>query len=83
MAEPLAQEIATYDREHERLEQEHAGKFVLIHGEEVISTYDTFEAAADEGLERFGDDPFLIRRVGGGKITLPPAVLYGITGDHP
>ncbi len=83
MAEPLAQEIATYDREHERLEQEHAGKFVLIHGEEVISTYDTFEAAADEGLRRFGDDPFLIRRVGEGEITLPPAVLYGITGVHP
>ena len=82
MAKPLAQEIATYDREHERLEQEHAGKFVLIHGEEVISTYDTFDAAADEAVRRFGDDPFLIRRVGEGKITLPPAVLYGITGVH-
>ena len=64
--------MATYDRERERLEQEHAGKFVLIHGEEVISMYDTYEAAADEGLRRFGTDLFLIRRVGASELWRAP-----------
>lgn len=83
MARRLEREIATFEREREHLEREHLGKYALVHGDKLIDTYDDFETAADEGLKRFGDSPFLIRRVGEEKLTLSPAVLYGLTGAHP
>jgi hypothetical protein len=76
---PLTREIATFDRERERLEREHVGKFVLIRGDEVIGTYDAFQTAADEGLRRFGNTPFLIREIGRRDYTLSPAIMYGLT----
>jgi hypothetical protein len=82
MTKPLEQELRTFERERSHLEREHSGKFVLIHGEDVIGTYDGFEAAANEGLRRFGSSPFLIREIGQREIQLSPAVLYGLTGAH-
>ena len=77
---PLEAELATLERERGRLEKEHKGKFVLVHGDEVVGTYDTFATAADEGLRRFGEKPFLIRQIGSNTVELPPAVVYGLTG---
>ena len=57
----LKDELAVYEKQRKRLEKEHLNKFVLIYGKEIIGTFDTFQNAADEGLRRFGDGPFLIR----------------------
>lgn len=52
--EPLAAAWETYRREVGRLLAEgHAGKFVLIHGNEVIGLWDTFADANTEGERRF------------------------------
>lgn len=75
----LAKEVATYERELARLEQASLGKFVLISGDEVAGVFDTFSAAADEGLRKFGETPFLVREIGQGTIDLPPVVLYGLS----
>ena len=83
MAQPLEQERATFDREREHLEKEHHGKFVLIHGSEVVDTFDTFEAAADEGLRQFEPGTFLIRRVGAERDSLPVSVVYGLSSARP
>jgi hypothetical protein len=83
MTQPLEQEIATFERERSHLEREHFGKFVLVHGDSVIDSYDDFERAAEEGVRRFGDEPFLIRRVGKGRAALSPAIQYGLTGAPP
>ncbi len=80
MARPLEKELRTLKRERERLEGEHLGKFVLIHKDEVVGTYDDFQTAAHEGLRRFGSNPFLIREIGKDKVELSPAVIYGLTG---
>ena len=82
MPGPLEKEIAVYGREKERLEKEHPGKFVLIYGDDVIDTFDTFDAAATEGLRQFGRGPFLIREVGREKLEISAAVLYGLMDDH-
>jgi hypothetical protein len=79
MSKPLELEIATYERERDRLEREHRGKFVLIKGEEVIDAFDSFQAAADEAVRRFGRGPYLIRHVAQEKLGVSPAVLYGLT----
>ena len=83
MSKVLERELATLEREREHLEREHGGKFVLIHGETVIGTYDDFEKAADEGVQRFGCEPFLIRQVGAEPIEIPAALMYGLTSANP
>lgn len=39
------------------------GKFVLIHGEEVVDVFGTYEDAIKEGYTRFGLTPFLVKQV--------------------
>ena len=82
MSKTLDREIAVYERERERLEREHRGKFVLVRGDEIVGTFDTFQAAADEAVRRFGRGPYLIRRVFDEKLGISPAVLYGLTRVH-
>ena len=83
MTKVLDRELATLKKEREHLEREHMGKFVLIHGDEVVNVFDDFETAANEGLRQFGRKPFLIRRVGENTIELPIAVVYGLTDVYP
>lgn len=72
----LSQEIAAYDRMRNVLEVDHFGKWVVVHDEELVGTYEDFEDAAEDAVVRFGRGPYLIRRVGEGPVTLPPSVLY-------
>ena len=74
--EVLSREIAVYEGMQDRLEMDHFGKWVVVHEEELVGTYGTFEAAADEAIRRFGRGPYLIRQVGAGPVTLPASVLY-------
>ena len=79
----LELEIAVYDRERERLEREHRGKFVLILGDEIVGIFDTFQVAADEAVRRFGRGPYLIRHIPEEKLGISPAVLYNLTHAYP
>ena len=83
MPKVLERELATFDKERKHLEREHSGKFVLIHGDKVVGTYDDFDKAADEGIRLFGREPFLIRQVGGKPVEIPAALLYGLTSANP
>jgi hypothetical protein len=58
----LEQELATYTSKLSELVA-HEGKFVLIHGEDVVDVYDTYEDAIKEGYTRFGLTPFLVKRI--------------------
>ena len=72
----LSDEIAAYERMRNDLEADHFGRWALVHQEELIGTYDSFESAADEAVERFGEGPYLIRQVGILAPSLPASVLY-------
>lgn len=39
------------------------GKFVVVKGQDALVAYDTEEAAYAAGVERFGNQPMLIRQV--------------------
>lgn len=61
---PLAAEIATYCRELPRLLDEgEAGRFVVIRGDRVLATWDSYRDALQYGYERFGDQPFMAQRI--------------------
>jgi hypothetical protein len=59
----LDTELETYERNRERLLGEYEGKYVLIHGEEVVGAYDTELDAIRLGYQKFGNVPMLVKRV--------------------
>lgn len=57
----IREEQAAFDAQVESLAAEHPGAFVLFKDGGAISFHDTFQAAFDAGLDRFGlDEPFLV-----------------------
>jgi hypothetical protein len=68
---PLEKELATFDRELQALLQTTKGRFVLIHGEKVDSSWNTEEEAYTAGCERFGVDAFLVMLVEDHETPLP------------
>ena len=72
----LQKEIDAYERMQDHLEAEHFRKWVVFHDEELIGTYESFQDAAVDAVERFGRGPYLIRQVGRPPMILPSSILY-------
>jgi hypothetical protein len=61
----LEKELATYNEKLPEL-KEHEGKFVLIHGNEVVDFFAAYEDAIKAGYQKYGvDHPFLVKQVSG------------------
>lgn len=60
---PLDTELATFERLKPELLMNHAGKFALIKGEEFVGAFDTPDNAYAEGVQRYGRDSFLVRKI--------------------
>lgn len=58
----LEKELATYKAKLEELKV-HAGRYVLIHGDDVIDTFSSYDDALKDGYEKFGLDPFLVKKI--------------------
>lgn len=58
----LEKELATYKRELSRIVDQ-AGKFVLIHGDDIVSTWETYQDAIQEGYRIFRLEPFLVKQI--------------------
>ncbi len=58
----LEKELATYQRELAEL-LAHEGKYVLIRGDDVIETWDTYDDALKAGYQKFGLEPFMVKRI--------------------
>ena len=55
------------------------GRFVLIHGDELVGVFDTDAEALVEGARRFGREAFLVRQVRDEEpIISNPALSLGI-----
>jgi hypothetical protein len=60
----LETELATYKTKlPELIADDKEGKFVLIHANDVIDVYGTYEDAIKEGYAQFGLEPFLVKQV--------------------
>jgi hypothetical protein len=61
---PLFAELTTYYRHlPELLTEGEAGRFVVIQGEELCNTWDSYRDALQYGHERFGDRLFMVHQV--------------------
>ena len=58
----LEKELATYKAKLPDL-KEHQGKFVLIHGDEVVDYYVAYEDAIKAVYDKFKLEPFLVKQV--------------------
>jgi hypothetical protein len=76
METTIHEEIAAYEGLRQDLEADHMGKWVLIRNRELVALFDSFEAAAEEAVKRFGRGPYLIRQVGAPPVTLPASVMF-------
>ncbi len=59
---PFAEELATYGRHLDEL-LEHEGQYALIKGREVVGIFSERRAALDEAVNRFGDDPAMVKKI--------------------
>jgi len=60
----------------DELEMSHRGEWVVIHDEQLVGTYESFQVAADAAVRSFGKGPYLIREIGAAPTVLPTSVLY-------
>ena len=58
----LEKELATYRAKLPELTQ-HEGKFALIHGEQIVDFFSTYEDAIKSGYQKYKLDPFLVKQV--------------------
>ena len=58
----LEKELETYHRRLPELLNDE-GKFVVIQGEEVAGTWDTYEDALKAGYEKYKLTPFFVKRI--------------------
>ncbi len=72
----LDAEIQAYEEMRADLEADHMGEWVVVHGGQLIGTYPSFDAAAEDAVRNFGHGPYLIRMIGVSEITLPASVMY-------
>jgi len=77
---PLEIELATFEKLKNELLKTHKDKFALIRGEEFIGAFDTPAAAYQDGVNRFGKEPFLVKRISENEeIYRNQALLLGLT----
>lgn len=80
----LDQELKIFEDNLPEWLESHSGKFTLIKGDELIGFYDTTDEALKEGAQRFGLQPFLIRRVSPEQEEISiPAMTIGVLNANP
>ena len=81
-AASLEENIQAYEAQQEELEKYYMGKHVIFYNREKIGVFDTFDAAANEAIRRFGRGPYLIRKVGEKEIRVSSVHLSILAQTH-
>jgi hypothetical protein len=58
----LEKELKTYKNKLSELKKDE-GKFVLIHGDEIVDTFTSYEDAIKEGYKLFKLNPFFVKQI--------------------
>ena len=59
----LEQELTTFEAHREELLAAAAGKYALVHENDLVGTYNDEKDAIAEGYRRFGNVAFLVKRI--------------------
>jgi hypothetical protein len=77
----INKDIEYYESIRNDLEAKNTSKWCLIHDQQLIDLFETFEEAAQKAVKLFGKGPYLIRQIGAPPIVLPASVAFFI-GKH-
>ena len=81
--EILHVELAYFQQRRGHLLAEHHGKYALVKGKKLVGTFDTHEAAYENGVNRFGNVPFLIKEIREhDEVVRLPALSLGLLRAH-
>ena len=72
-------EISAYKKIQGELEAKHLGKWVVVHDEQLIGVYESFENAGVDAIAKFDRGPYLIHQVGKPFEIQLPAKFHGRT----
>lgn len=78
MTAVLSKELKTYEASLESLLSSHEGKFVLIHDEKILGTFDSQMDAITWGYRELGNVPFLVKQVV--KVDVPLSFVSNLLG---
>ncbi|HVT61503.1 MAG TPA: hypothetical protein VHR45_24285 [Thermoanaerobaculia bacterium] len=59
----LEKELETFNRKLLELKAEHEGKFALVHQDDVVDVFSSYDDAVKAGYAKFGLNPFLVKQV--------------------
>jgi len=63
MSVALEKEMSVYAKKLAEFAVSHQGKYVLIHGEDVVDFFSSYDDAIKAGYDKFGLAPFLVKQV--------------------
>jgi hypothetical protein len=52
--------------------KQYEGRYVLIHGDQVVDTFTSYDDALKEGYKQFGLKPFLVKQI----LTIEPVFSF-------
>lgn len=59
----IERELQTFCNELASLLATAQGKFALVHGDTIVSVFETFRAAEKTGYDTFGPAPFIVKQI--------------------
>ena len=79
----LDKELRYFEAQKAELLKHHENQFVLIKDEQLIGAFTTPQEAYQEGIQRLGNQPFLIKQVTKEEVTaFFPALTLGLIHAH-
>jgi hypothetical protein len=69
MADKLSRELKAYEANFGKLLATHEGKYVLLHGDDVLGFFDSQMDAINWGYKELGNVPFLVKNIS--KLDIP------------
>jgi hypothetical protein len=76
MSDILVIEEKTFDDKRAELLGKARGKFVLVHDTEIAGIYESKADAVEQGYQRFGNVPFLVKQI------LDIDVMHNFVSNH-
>jgi hypothetical protein len=59
----LEKELAVFQHKLPQFAAEHAGEYVLIHADDVVDFFTSYDDAIKAGYSKFGLEPFLVKQI--------------------
>ena len=79
MALELESQIAKFNSMHVELEAQYPHQWVIIHNEEFIGVYPTYNEALVKAVEAYGNGPYLLQCLSEEPVYIPAFTLGEVT----